>query len=747
MPFVNDPFVVAVTYCLGYEQLGQSPDLAVLRRLRNGDTPQNDQERTLHKIMDVVRFTFEELPDRQSPDDFYNHLRQVKARLETEGLGDPQVALISGGATKIKQYVFESAKLPEIRGASALLDQINLVGIPTLFHSTFDEFELETEDRDLVEQVRADFARRHTGTQLLNCPECIIYANGGEVLAFAPVSLAQELADEIEYLYTSQTGVANSVTVWKPFHLVELVGGLQPVRLFERLEEASYKQALLSELDLSYEEITQKKCFGELAADLALEKFRRREGNATEAECSPGDKPRESQQEGQAALPEGRDHNENVLRRAKLSSHWETVSYGRRCRSCERRVASRQFDLAGDDQPVCEPCFQKLKVGWELKRTWVARFESFLQKNEKGINYAETYYLATEDREPFDVRNHYHTRRWDGKTFPDRPQDLNEIGLASQPQGYVGVIYADGNNMGALLEHLRTPHSYKTFAQDVHRATLDAVFNALKDLRPHKIDREERRGGKPYLYTFWIHPFEILSVGGDDVFLIVPADKAIEIALSIAAQIEQRLSQQESFQRKAEYVPQNVHRCALDDEDLASVRPFESTVSLSAGVLLADAKTPIFFLQQLVEQLLKSAKTKAKKLKKDHHYYGGTIDFLSLKSVTMLTDTLDNFRKESFGIGENSLTARPYTLLEMRKLIETVRGLKQAKFPRSQLYALRQALWNGRLASTVDYLYFTERLDEKSRKHLREVLDECWCGNRSGPMAARRKEKVGDRFG
>src|SRR3990172_3542439 len=44
-----------------------------------------------------------------------------------------EIALVAGGATKIKGYVFESARLPEIRGASGLLDRINLTDVPSLF--------------------------------------------------------------------------------------------------------------------------------------------------------------------------------------------------------------------------------------------------------------------------------------------------------------------------------------------------------------------------------------------------------------------------------------------------------------------------------------------------------------------------------------------------------------------------------------------------------------------------------------
>jgi CRISPR-associated protein Cmr2 len=49
-----------------------------------------------------------------------------------------KIGLVYGGATKIKQYVFDEAKLPDIRGASALLDRINLVDLPAFFNKSFE---------------------------------------------------------------------------------------------------------------------------------------------------------------------------------------------------------------------------------------------------------------------------------------------------------------------------------------------------------------------------------------------------------------------------------------------------------------------------------------------------------------------------------------------------------------------------------------------------------------------------------
>lgn len=708
-------FVLAVAYCLAYDRLKRPPDREVLRRLRDGREPQTDEERLLAQMLDAASLA---LQDPLEDESITVRLQQIQEKASS--LGDPRVALIAGGATKIKQYVFESAKLSEIRGASALLDRINLVDMPALFNS------LPSDLYDFEEQQRAQDVRRQFencyGKEPPDCPECVIYANGGEILAFAPASLAQALADEVESLYTSETLIANSVAVWQPFNLVELAGGVQPLRMWHRLEDKKYRQALLRELRLQTDEklekeLDTKKRFGELAASLALEKFRRREGNPSF------------------------DDDGTRVRPPKSTPHRETFAYGRRCRSCERRVASHEYALGDEDpQPVCEPCFQKLHLGWNLKRTWVKIFETFLREQEgRGDAYYTVVRLGTQE----DVRQQCLPRKWDNQPLPDRPQDLSEIGQASTtPQGYIGVVYADGNNMGALLEQLRTPAEYRHFADAVYETTQKAVFHALAEtLYPEKVNREERKRKAKVKRELWIHPFEILSIGGDDLFLIVPADKALDIGIKIAQQVEDCLRSDPFFQVKdgTGYDAQRIHRCVLNDEDKRQNALPQSKVNLSVGVLLADAHTPIFFLQDLVEQLLKEAKKKAKQLKKNCCYFGGTIDFMVLKSVTMITGKLGQFREEAFHPENNMLEdnvhllARPYTLLEMRSLLNTVREFKTAGFPRSQLYALRQSLWAGRLPSTLDYLYFTERLDEEHRRKIREVLDSRWYRGEPSP--------------
>jgi len=665
---VPRPFEVAIAYCLAYDQQVGAPTTEIIEH-------------------------FSELaqaclapPETDAPEGIRQHLQALQQKADM--WGDPKFALVMGGATKIKQYVFESSKLPEIRGASALLDEINLTELPALFSSEPNGHTPHSET-DVRQRVAAEFH-----LELPDCRDCVIYANGGELFAFAPVSIAPKLADAIEWLYTQGTRVANSVAAWRPFSMVELAGGLDPLAFWERWERADCRAALsqLVQVQLAAEPCQQKR-FGELAAVLSRDKSRRRDGNPM-------------------AIP-----LTGEPRRSRSVAHVETLPYGERCRSCERRVASRDFPVAGERQLVCAPCYIKLESGWTQKRRWVSEFENFLiARRQQG------------EMLPYGAGDHRRSAS-PVQAFDDvtPPQDLNEIGQASRPSGYIGVVYADANNMGAALEALATPSDYATFAEAIFNANQQEVFRALSQhLQPIRIRRKDRQG---QMVDIWSHPFEILSIGGDDLFLIVPAHAALPIAHQIAQGVETRLAEIDLFRHQETYTASAVHRCVIDP---SAVPTIQSKIALSAGVLLADAHTPIFFLQELVEQLLKSAKTRAKALKAQH-YRGGSIDFMALKSMTMITSLLSEFRDSTYRVGPDRLISRPYTLMELAALLDTVRALKQSRFPRSQLYALRNALSRGRLASTVDYLYFSQRLGKTNRQQLRQVLDDRWCRGQVAP--------------
>lgn len=280
---------------------------------------------------------------------------------------------------------------------------------------------------------------------------------------------------------------------------------------------------------------------------------------------------------------------------------------------------------------------------------------------------------------------------------------------------------------------LATPMAYQSISRALSDVAQYAVFRALARYLEPVEARDEETGQRRY-----IHPFEILTIGGDDLFIIVPGNKAFDIVLTIAQTFELELT--ERLKSLAQSIGLSVSasrsipmRYAGDDGTAQALRDFLPSVGLSAGVLIAQQNTPFFFLRDRVEELLK----RAKKLARSHArrgFFGGAVDFMVMKSIAMVSDDITAFRKEALGDHKESmrrLTARPYAWPEFAGLLATIRALKQARMPRSQLYRLRQALDQDQgdsvLISTMEYLYTRVRFRDPLGQTLKICIEKDWC--------------------
>ncbi|MEL6454874.1 MAG: type III-B CRISPR-associated protein Cas10/Cmr2, partial [Cyanobacteria bacterium J06623_5] len=363
---------------------------------------------------------------------------------------------------------------------------------------------------------------------------------------------------------------------------------------------------------------------------------------------------------------------------------------------------------------------QDQQTGEEVFESWVSRFETFLadhpdllkryDPSSKILNSAG----KVKDKETKKARE---------------ARSLHEIGASSKgSKGYVAYIYADGNNMGKYIrDTIHTPEAYRRFSQDVFDATEQSVYRAIAaHLHPYEYepDAKSSRYKKGETGKVWIHPFEIVTIGGDDVLLIVPAYKAVEVAYKLGIEFENiLLTDKKGYQRK-EASPHRVHRYRPDQ-----AAPSKCKLSTSSGVLITAANTPIYYANDLVTQLQKSAK----QYRKHRHHPGGTVDLFVLKAVTMLSTRINKFREQ--GLEKQPPKARhklklygaPYTLHDLNGLIDTVKALKRSSFPKSQLYQLRSLLERGKRTAILNYRYFRVRLSSGDQALLREHFEEAWC--------------------
>lgn len=233
---------------------------------------------------------------------------------------------------------------------------------------------------------------------------------------------------------------------------------------------------------------------------------------------------------------------------------------------------------------------------------------------------------------------------WHKELGVQAPHDLEQIAKSSGE--YIGVIYADGNGLGDWFQETDSIIEYRRRSRKVQDAVRAAILGAMEEYcAAHQ------------------HPFEVILVGGDDVLLIVPASDALPVAHAICAQFEEKMT---ADQR-----------------------------TMSAGVVIAEHHTPVYFLRRLASDLLKNAKRDER---------GSTVDFLVLKGQG--TRSAEQAR-ERIEMGPETLILNhgPYTLEELGRLLNQVSQGKKAGFPPSQLYALRAALRQGRQASALAFLY------------------------------------------
>ncbi len=698
---------IAIAWCLawGGDRLPQHPE--VIQQMRDavrGDQALPDSARPF--LAQAQQLGELEFPETAAA------LKEITEK--HEDLWNAKIGLIYGGATKIKQYVFEAAKLPDIRGASALLDRINLFDIPAFFGK----------ERSVSIEQWLDKPKNFPSLQAALIPELIIYSTGGNVLAFCPVAYVDMLADAIEKRYTEETLTANSCAVGSTFHLLETKLGLLKDPIEQTFWIDQYRANPNNPIVKSYfdqegitdieEKFRNRKNFTELVTYLTGQYNQRRNGYDLPGGNRPSRRYPAMFETHPYLRRDGGDRRLAVAQVAELGDRpWLSESLIRK--RVIGQLAKQQ------DQTSLPRWFTNLNLEWQPTGyripSWVEKFKEFLDQ-PTNQSLKTRYYKPNGAAEP--------------------AQTLREIGNISKTQGFVAYIYADGNNMGSYIQkEINTPKEYQQFSADIFNALQFSVFLALAEhLQVRELkglndpDNIDRNGN-------WIHPFEIVTIGGDDVLLIVPADVALSIAKTIGDAFGSYLIGIQLGENNSIYLADKAY-------DSKSVHRYQSpknptddqqcTLSVSIGVLVTAEDTPIYYANKLVDQLLKSAKKRAKELRQKN-YLGGTIDFLTLKSVTMLSDKIEAFRKEGLTkeirIKNRSqilkLYAAPYTLHEIGGLIDTVKALKKSDFPRSQLYQIRSLLERGKHTAILNYRYFRVRLKPENQRLLKQWFEETWC--------------------
>ncbi len=315
------------------------------------------------------------------------------------------------------------------------------------------------------------------------------------------------------------------------------------------------------------------------------------------------------------------------------------------CSHCNMRTA--RYQLNHDDY-FCLSCLHKnIEGGREGKSDFVRQFKEYCKNN------------SIED-------------------IKERPVNtLDDISRAGDKEGFIGVIYGDGNNMGSVVQRIKSLCEIRYFSERTESATFEVVYKSLGD-------------------TLRNTGFEIIAIGGDDIFMIVPGDKAISLSKEIGELFDQRFK---------------------------NLSKDQNNITMSLGVTISHHNTPIQYLFDLSQQLLKNAKKKARNIT------SGTVDIIAMENDSLMGSSLKTLRQELIrkeeGIGGNkslNLTMRPYNWDELEGIIDVVRDLKDKKL-RSRVYRFREASMNMNIQeSNLLYVYELSKL--KHRKIIIESLSK-----------------------
>lgn len=254
-------------------------------------------------------------------------------------------------------------------------------------------------------------------------------------------------------------------------------------------------------------------------------------------------------------------------------------------------------------------------------------------------------------------------------------QDLSEL---AGSDGYIGLVYADGNNMGQALEQQNTLGEIQTFARTVddaiHHSTCEAI---LQHLQP----------------TNNKFPFVPLLLGGDDLVIVTRARSAIAATITLLKTFE-------------DYTGQHLNQ----------------RLSLSAGVVLAHAKFPFRTMLNIAESALKFAKHEAVNRQLTDR---SLINFLVITSANHLDFKgyySEMLKSQPQPQGPTWIrTLRPYTPEDLQHLVSVAHALKDA--PKGRLQVLGESVFLSEGRSIIEGLTMLNRWgNDKQVKQLTDLV-------------------------
>lgn len=304
------------------------------------------------------------------------------------------------------------------------------------------------------------------------------------------------------------------------------------------------------------------------------------------------------------------------------------------CTSCRNRYAFVENRNETIQEMLCQSCFYKrIEGGKSAKNHRFQEYQSYVfQKYKVKISISDPPFNKLED--------------------------------IADENGFIGVIYGDANSMSNQINNLESFMMMRYFSEVTSDTVTNIVFDAL------------------FCHLKGKSSFEIIAVGGDDIFLIVPGRYAYDIACTIGELFDQR------FQN------QSIHK---------------NNITMSIGVCITHHNMPVQYSFEIAQELLKSAKQKAWEERKKGSITG-TIDWMVIENEMAGGANLEYLRRREPDKPEKTL--RPYTWKQAKAVKKFLHQIEKEK---SFAFQLRQSWYqHTKEEAELFYEYQISRKKEKS---------------------------------
>ena len=298
-----------------------------------------------------------------------------------------------------------------------------------------------------------------------------------------------------------------------------------------------------------------------------------------------------------------------------------------------------------------------------------------------------SYEKAQEGR---DTRRHGLWGGWmrhlaDKREWPDRKhwnklrcESLTDIGDRSAWHNYIGIVYADGNAMGQIVQAMTQSETFRQFSKIVDESIQEACFTALSEISDPEVSKVRENYGQQS--GFKRLAADILLLGGDDLLVALPADRALDFALKVTDKFESLTKNRIDALQDA--ATQQFFYDKLGDRGF----------TISCGVAITKSSYPFYLALDLAEQLLKNAKRQNSRASQSGTQSEARVDFHVVAGANSYT--LGQVREDDYQVSTNSTTPRtlrPLSCPELETLRDSVRTLHQVRFPHSKLHELQEA--------------------------------------------------------